>query len=317
MIDSNKYKYRFSVFTATMNRASMLWRLYQDLKKQTYKDFEWVIVNDGSSDNTDDVVKKIIAERTIDVQYVNKENGGKHTAWKIAIPIFKGRYILTADDDDPVTKDMLEIFNYHWTILERSQQYNDFWEIRTGCKRVDGTLVGQELPSSIFDSDYNIMSYKLKVFCEMVGCRKVEVLRNEACVPDKFKFMEAASNFDEAIRWSRAARIYKTRFVSDVTRIYNETPNSLSANVFARCLRGEKKIVANKMVEFYYTLLEKSDLLLKYDKKRYVKTLLGYAFLIGLNGNRKDAIDGLSYMQKTMLTCLIPVLKILIWIKRK
>lgn len=312
----NKYKYRFSVFTATMNRASMLWRLYQELKMQTYKDFEWVIVNDGSSDNTDEVVKEIIEERIIDIQYVNKKNGGKHTAWKVAIPMFKGRYILTADDDDPVTNNMLEVFDYHWTILEQSQFYNDFWEVRTRCKRADGTLVGQKLPSPVFDSDYNTMSYKLKVFCEMVGCRKVEVLRNEACIPDSFKFMECASNFDEAIRWSRAARKYKTRFVSDITRIYNDTPNSLSANALTRCLKGEKRIIANKMVEFYYTLLERSDLLLKYDKKRYFKTLIGYAFLIGLNGNLKYAIDGLSYCQQIMLTCIVPISKIIIWVKK-
>lgn len=312
-----EYKYRFSIFTATMNRASMLWRLYQELKEQTYKDFEWVIVNDGSSDNTDEVVKQIIAERIIDIQYVNKINGGKHTAWRVATPIFRGRYILTADDDDPVTNNMLEIFNYHWRILEQSQQYSDFWEVRTRCKRSDGTLVGPELPSSIFDSDYNTMSYKFKVFCEMVGCRKVEVLRNEARIPDNFKFMEEASNFDEAIRWSRAARIYKTRFVSDITRIYNETPNSLSTNAFTRCLNGEKRIIANKMVEFYYTLLERSDLLLKYDKKRYIKTLIGYAFLIGLNGNLKYAIEGLSCCQQKILTCIVPISKIITLIKRK
>lgn len=313
----DEYKYRFSVFTATMNRASMLWRLYIELKEQTYKDFEWVIVNDGSTDNTDEVVKRIINERFIDIQYINKKNGGKHTAWSVATPIFKGRYILTADDDDPVTNDMLEIFNHHWTLLEHSQQYNDFWEVRTRCKYADGSLVGKELPSPIFDSDYNEISYKLKIFCEMVGCRKVEVLRNEACVPDKFKFMENASNFDEAIRWSRAARKYKTRFVSNVTRIYNETPNSLSSDAFNRCLKGDKKIVANKMVEFYYTLLEKSDLLLKYDKKKYVKTILGYTFLIGLSGKFKDAIEGLNCIQKMIITCLLPFSKILIWIKRK
>lgn len=245
--------YRFSVFTATKNRSKMLVRLYNELCNQTYKDFEWVIINDGSSDDTDFVINKIRQEHILDIQYVKKRGGGKHTAWRVATPLFRGRYVVTADDDDPITCDMLEIFNKHWVSLEENPNYNNYWEVKTRCKRLDGSLVGMQLPCEIFDSDYILLSYKYHIFCEMVGCRKVEVLRNEAKVPEVFQFCERASNFDEAIRWCRAARKYKTRFVSDITRIYNETPNSLSTDIFKRCLQGDKRIIANKMVELYYT----------------------------------------------------------------
>lgn len=315
-MDNTKYKFRFSVFTATRNRAQMLWRLYLELKVQIFKDFEWVIINDGSSDNTDDVVKKIKEEKALSIQYLYKAGGGKHTAWRVATPLFQGQYVVTADDDDNVTKDMLAIFDKHWANLEQSVNYNLFWEIRSRCKRIDGSLIGQILPSPWYDSDYNIVSYKLKVFCEMVGCRKVEVLRNEAAVPAEFPFMDDASNFDEAIRWSRAARKYKTRFVPEVTRIYNETPNSLCANTFDRCIAGEKRIIANKMVEFYYTLLERSDLLLRYDKKRYVKTLFGYSFLIALY-NHTGEFSGLSLGQKWIIHVLTPLCRMFIKYRRK
>lgn len=268
-----KYKFRFSVFTATRNRANMLKRLYNELKSQTFQDFEWVLINDGSTDDTDEIVAQIKQENIINLQYVKKTGGGKHTAWLVATKLFLGQYIVTADDDDPITSNMLEVFNKHWSDLEQSPQYNEFWEVRSRCKKIDGSLVGPQLPSSIFDSDYNTVSYKMGIFCEMVGCRKVEVLRNEASVPEVFPFMENASNFDEAIRWSRAARKYKTRFVADITRIYNATPNSLSSNILNRCIQGEKRIIANKLVEFYFTLLERRDLLLKYKIKENISKL--------------------------------------------
>lgn len=292
-------QFRFSVFTATRNRADMLYQLYQELRVQTFKDFEWVVVNDGSSDNTDDVMKSIQKEGLLQIQYVTKMGGGKHSAWRVATPLFRGRYVVTADDDDHITTDMLDVFNMHWLHLEQSSKYDEFWEVRSRCKRNDGSLVGKVLPSAEYDSDYNTMSYKMKVYCEMVACRKIEVLRNEAAVPEKFPFMKDASNFAEVIRWSRAARKYKTRFVSDVTRIYNDTPESLSANAFNRCMQGDKRIIANKMVEFYFVLLEQRDLLFQYDKKRYMKNLLGYSLLVALCDNSYDAFRGLTFSQKS------------------
>ena len=63
-------EYRFSVFTSTYNRASLLKNVYNDLLNQTFKDFEWVVVNDGSSDETDSVIKGFIAERKIPILYI-------------------------------------------------------------------------------------------------------------------------------------------------------------------------------------------------------------------------------------------------------
>lgn len=276
------YRHRFTIFTATYNRATTLPRLYEELKAQTFKDFEWIIVNDGSSDNTDEIVSGFVKDGILDIRYVSKPNGGKHTAWRTATPMFEGRYVLTADDDDPVTPDMLEVFNRHWLELERRPDYDQFWEVRTRCRRPDGSLVGRPLPTPFYDSDYNTISYRTGANCEMVGCRKVEVLRKEAAVPETFPYMRYASNFAEGIRWSRAARRYKTRFVPEVTRVYNESTGGLCDGILSRCLAGEKRIIYNKLCEFYFTLAELSDLLLRYNKKAYLKNILGYAFLLAL-----------------------------------
>ena len=69
-----------TILTPTYNRAGMLPQLYDSLKKQACKDFEWVIVNDGSKDNTQEVVKAWLSDSDFSIRYFFKENGGKHTA---------------------------------------------------------------------------------------------------------------------------------------------------------------------------------------------------------------------------------------------
>lgn len=266
---TDNYSYRFSIFTATYNRGEKLYQVYQNLLNQTFKDFEWVIINDGSSDNTDEIVKQIIQKSPFQIQYLNKPNGGKHTAWREATKLFRGRYVVGADDDDTILPNALELYDRHWKILENDEKYDSFWEIRSRVKREDGLIFTPQLPLPWFDSDYNEINYKFRFNgLEMSSCRKVEVLRTEAAVPLKFFFDDEVSNFPEGIRWSRAARKYKTRFIPDITRIYNLTPDSLTKS--SKNQRNKKRTY-NTLVGSLYALKEQKDLMMKFKKLKYIK----------------------------------------------
>ena len=91
-----------TVFTPTYNRAKLLPRLYKSLQEQTNKDFEWVIVDDGSTDNTKEVIDNIITQQENDfpIRYFYKENGGKHTAINQGAKEAKGELFFIADSDD-------------------------------------------------------------------------------------------------------------------------------------------------------------------------------------------------------------------------
>ena len=69
-----------TVFTPTYNRAYILPKLYNSLCEQTCKNFEWLIVDDGSTDNTSEIIEKWIAERKIEIRYIKQKNGGKQRA---------------------------------------------------------------------------------------------------------------------------------------------------------------------------------------------------------------------------------------------
>ncbi|MCM1081776.1 MAG: glycosyltransferase family 2 protein [Muribaculum sp.] len=225
---SESYSHRFSVFTATYNRGKKLLNLYNDLLNQTYKDFEWVVVNDGSNDDTTAIMQDILAQNKLDINYVVlPKNGGKHMAWREGLKHFKGRYVISADDDDPFLPDALSIHNKYWTELEKQSDYDEFWEVRTRCVDSKGNLIGKPLPKPYLDSDYIKVNVIMKNKAEMVGSRKIEILRNEASVPT-FLFEDKSSNFPEIIRWIRAARKYNTRFVPDITRIFEPNPCGLT-----------------------------------------------------------------------------------------
>lgn len=66
-----------TVFTPAYNRAHLLSRLYESLKLQTFKDFEWIVVDDGSIDNTKEVMAKLLEEGAIKLRFFSQENGGE------------------------------------------------------------------------------------------------------------------------------------------------------------------------------------------------------------------------------------------------
>lgn len=314
MNNMRQYKYRFSVFTATYNRGNLLPVLYQSLINQTYNgSFEWVIVSDGSTDDTSKIVSGFIRENKIPIQYIEYQiNKGKYEAWRKATEVFEGRYVVTADDDDPISLDYLSVFDKYWRDLEKQSSYDLFWEIRARAQYEDGQLVGEKLPLPYFDSDYIEVHYKMHKGAEMVGCRKIEVLRNEAAIPDHFIFEEKASNYSECLRWSKAARKYKTRFVPDIVRTYTRGHDSLTTTL--KGMKPSSRKCYNSLVETICSLNLLGNILRKYDRKRYLLTVLIASYYSIIT---KEKI--VPYLRKTsdkVLVCIAYIPAFIIYLIR-
>ena len=74
-----------TVITPTYNRCNTLHRVYNSLISQTYKDFEWLVIDDGSTDDTKELIQNYIKQDKIDIRYYFQENQGKHMALSYAI----------------------------------------------------------------------------------------------------------------------------------------------------------------------------------------------------------------------------------------
>jgi len=106
--------YTLTVFTPTYNRAHTLSRTYDSLCQQSCKDFEWLIIDDGSKDDTQSNVNKWITEKKIDICYIYKENGGLHTAYNTAIANIDTELCVCIDSDDWMPDDAIEKVLTFW-----------------------------------------------------------------------------------------------------------------------------------------------------------------------------------------------------------
>ena len=103
-----------TIFTPAYNRAHLLQRLYDSLLIQTYKNFEWLIVDDGSTDNTKQIVDKFIEENKLQIKYIYKDNGGKHTAINTGVQQAKFDLFLIVDSDDFLPEDAVSLTFKAW-----------------------------------------------------------------------------------------------------------------------------------------------------------------------------------------------------------
>lgn len=103
-----------TIFTPTFNRAHTLIRTYDSLCRQTLKDFEWLIVDDGSTDNTHDIINKWKQEANFEINYIYKENGGLHTGYNVAIQNINTELCMCCDSDDYLPDNAVEIICDTW-----------------------------------------------------------------------------------------------------------------------------------------------------------------------------------------------------------
>ena len=89
-----------TIFTPTFNRGNRLPALYNSLQNQSNKDFEWLIVDDGSTDNTEELVRKWLSEPLFPVRYIKQKNGGKHRAVNRGVQEAQGELFFIVESDD-------------------------------------------------------------------------------------------------------------------------------------------------------------------------------------------------------------------------
>jgi glycosyltransferase involved in cell wall biosynthesis len=239
--NNQKYQYVFTVFTPTYNRRHTLHRVYESLKAQTYRDFEWLIVDDGSTDNTCELVEQWQQENLVPIRYIYQENSHKHIAFNRGVREAKGELFLTFDSDDSCEPQALERFKYHWDAIPLDQK-EKFSAVTCLCKDRDGKIIGSLFPFNPTDSDSLEIHYRFKVKGEKWGFHRTDVLRQFP------HHVEEIMGFyiPESVLWNKIAKKYKTRFVNEALRMYWTDQPSIMRNT----QHQKKKAVGG---EIYYS----------------------------------------------------------------
>jgi len=159
-----------TVFTPTYNRREFLERVYKSLKKQSENDFLWMVVDDGSTDNTREYISSLIRDKQrFRIEYYYKENGGLHTAYNVAIEHLNTKLCMCCDSDDWLPDDCIEKIKRVW-----NQESNNKCAGIVGLDYDSfGNVIGKKLP----DKEYFDLN-ELLIQGKLIGDKKL-VVRSE------------------------------------------------------------------------------------------------------------------------------------------
>ena len=216
---------RFTVLTPSYNRGDLLWGLFQSLQRQTFHDFEWVIVDDGSTDNTDQVVAQMRnTEHFFPIIYKKTPNGGKHRAWNRGLELASGEMIFGCDSDDYLTDDALEKADHIEKTIPPEERIH-FAGI-CGLKGFKNrTMVGDTFPG-----DYMDMTYLERIHNNVKG-DKTEIFYTSVWKKYKYFEFENEKFITEATSLMRMAEDdLKIRFFNCIVKIIEYRPDGLTAS---------------------------------------------------------------------------------------
>lgn len=157
-----------TVFTPTYNRAYCLHKCYNSMKKQTCKAFDWLIIDDGSTDNTKELVDSWISQNNeFNIRYIYKENGGMHTAYNTAYENINTELSINIDSDDYLTDTAIEDILSFWEKNKR----NDIGGIYALDKYENGSIIGLSFPEDL--KEFKGWGYKNIYYYNDIGQKKV------------------------------------------------------------------------------------------------------------------------------------------------
>lgn len=170
-----------TVFTPTYNRAYCIENLYRSLCDQNNKNFIWLVVDDGSKDNTRELVQVWIEEKIIEIQYFYKENGGMHTAHNLAYTKISTELNVCIDSDDKMPKDAVNNILLNWEKVKNKESIAGMVGLDADF---NNNLIGTTFPKDKSFNKFHLLYQKY----EVKGDKKV-VLRTNL-VKNKIKYPE-------------------------------------------------------------------------------------------------------------------------------
>lgn len=270
--------YKISIITPTFNRGNLLTKLYESLKIQTFKKFEWIVVDDGSTDNTKYLIEKFKNEKIININYIYKNNGGKHTALNKAIDICTSKMFFIVDSDDILLPDALEkIIKIDDELVDKK----NFCGLSGFRADFNGNLLSNKIKYKKVDASSIDAIYKYKLNGD-----KSEVFYTNILKKYKFPEFKDEKFITEATVWNKMADDgYLIRWFDDVLCIGEYREDGLTNNSLNLFLK-------NNLGTLYYFNQESSFKIpilykIKYQANYFRYGLLGKKQLFKLIKNSK------------------------------
>lgn len=247
-----------TIFTPTYNRGNLLNRVYGSLKEQTVFDFEWLIVDDGSSDNTEEIVQKWIDEAIIKIRYIRKENGGKHTAFNTGVQNAKGELFFCVDSDDFTPNTCVESILKAW-----SDGKDDNIAGIVGKKTdTDGKFLCGDFPEDVTKTTMYDLAQEHQCLGEKSLVYKTDILK-------KYPYPEILGErfVTECVVYDRIDAEYTMLLLDEVLTVCEYQPDGLTGTIFPTMLKNPTgyKIYYKQRIDMAYTFKERLGYAVRYN----------------------------------------------------
>lgn len=216
-----------TITTSNYNRREVLLRCMKAVEAQTFKDIEYIVVDNGSSVSFDDIMEEFMQEATIPVMFIKRSNGtGRHTGRNSATEQARGEYISMIDSDDEYLPTAIETLVKAWQRIPEAERMQ-YREVVGLSQDEYGKQVGASFPDGINDCN-NKEQFKIVQRPEL-RCEHANMSRTILLKENPFVNPEGVTDSPESIIWWRLAKHYKSYFINDILKVYyTESGDSIS-----------------------------------------------------------------------------------------
>ena len=213
-----------TIFTPTYNRISTLPQLYKSLCDQTYKDFEWLIVDDGSIDKTEDLINSYILQDIISIRYIKQPNGGKHRAINRGVELANGYLFMILDSDDYLADR---------SVLSFIEQNIGLLKLDSKCCAIVGNKINNNKVAIGSQVSYNVLLSNFIDYRERLNIQgdKAEVVKTAVMKEYKLPEFESENFGPEGIIWNRMAKYYTAIYYNADFMVCEYQEDGLSAAI--------------------------------------------------------------------------------------
>ncbi|MGM8362794.1 glycosyltransferase family A protein [Flavobacterium sp. ARAG 55.4] len=214
-----------TVFTPTYNRAYIITQLYESLLRQSDTSFEWVVVDDGSTDHTEEFFEQILKENKIVISYIKTENGGKQRAINRGVAVAKGSLFFIVDSDDYLTDDAILNISKSWDSIKEKEK------IAGLCFRIINYTTHKFIGGDCDVQEGEYTSIEIANKLQILG-DKAEIFKTSIMKLFPFPEFENENFVPEALVWNRISKKYKLRFINKGIYFCEYLPDGLSYNFY-------------------------------------------------------------------------------------
>lgn len=259
-----------TVITSTYNRRELLERAMRSVEAQSYKNIEYIVVDNGSSIDLDPTVEAFMNSSAIPVMYIKRSEGiGPHTGKNSAIAEARGEYLIMLDSDDELLPNAVETLLNAWNDISLDVR-PQFREVVARCIDENGNEIGERFPqyiNKLSPEEAFKVWHRPQIATEHVGMNRTKLLKS---LP--FPEPEGVSwVVDSVVLWNRLSKSHRSYFINDtLKRYYVGTPDSISNQEIRKVspqhlvnMLWAHKFELNHWDEYAYSFRDRLDRTLK------------------------------------------------------